>query len=107
MYSQVNVTVSINASPAPAFRPASSILDGHAFSSQYLPTGMPSALYMMREQLLRAASIVPLRTASCHDHSSRLPFIPRFRVTVGGLSFPGSLLTAIASPLVSQYSDGS
>src|ERR1700752_1620901 len=105
MYSPVNVTVSINASLAPALRPARSSLDGQAFFNQNLPTGLPSALYMMREQTLRAASIVPLRAASCHDHSSRLPFIPRFRVTVGGLNFPASLLTAILSPLVSQYSD--
>lgn len=73
MCSQTNVTVSYMTSDAPAFMAEMSSFDGHAFSNQYLATGVPSAWYMMTEQLRRAAAMFPLRTISCHSQSSMVP----------------------------------
>src|SRR5687768_3434593 len=106
MYSATRVTVSIIASEDPAFRALISILDGHAFSSQYFATGLPSELNIVRLHDLRAAPICPIRTDSCQDHSSIEPFIPRLRMTVGGTGFEGCLTTLTSFPELSQYSLG-
>ncbi len=49
-------------------------------------------------QLFRACATCPLRAASCHANSSKLPVIPRLSTTDGGFALPGSLVRV--GPLV-------
>src|SRR6266536_3459287 len=62
---------------------------------------------MTSEQDLRAATMSPCSTASCHSQSSMPEFLPRLRVTCGGFAFPGSFLKMTSLSLDSRKSTGS
>src|SRR6266511_890805 len=62
---------------------------------------------MTSEQLLRAATMLPCSTASCHAHSAIDWVLPRRRLNVGGFFLPGSFLKMTSLSVDSRKSTGS